>query len=67
MWSDSEDLAIIADIYQMKIKVITINRADNIPTVKWFYPDPNLREYADLKDAILLTWFCYIKMNLILI
>ena len=51
MWSDCEDLAIIADIYQMKIKVITINRADNIPTVNWVYPDPDLREFADLKDA----------------
>ena len=26
MWSDSEELAILADLYQMRIKIITTNR-----------------------------------------
>ena len=51
MWSDSEDLAIIADIYQMKIKIITLNRVDNIPTVNWIHPDPDLKQYADLENV----------------
>ena len=49
MWSDSEDLAILADMYQLRIKVVTTNREK--PTVNWIYPDKNLAEYAELKDV----------------
>ena len=51
MWSDSEEISMIADIYQINIKIITINRADGIPTVNWVYPDPDLKQFADLKNA----------------
>ena len=49
MWSDSEELAILADMYQMRIKIITTNRKN--PTINWIYPDKNLAEYAELKDV----------------
>ena len=49
MWSDSEELAILADLYQMRIKIITTNRKN--PTINWIYPDKNLAEYAELKDV----------------
>ena len=52
MWSDSEDLAIIADMYQMRIKIITVNRKnDGKPTVNWIYPDVNLAKHAELKEV----------------
>ena len=52
MWSDSEDLAIIADMYQLCIKIITINRRnDGKPTVNWIYPDANLAKHAELRDG----------------
>ena len=52
MWSDSEDLAIIADMYQMKIKIITTKGMhDDQPTVNWIYPDPRMAEFAELKDV----------------
>ena len=51
MWTDSEDLAIIADMYQMKIKVVTTKgETDKSPTVNWIHPDPELKEFAELKD-----------------
>jgi hypothetical protein len=40
MWTDSEDLAILADMYQFRIKVITSKgEADKNPTINWIYPD----------------------------
>ena len=40
MWSDSEDFAILADMYQINIKVITTKGLmDEHPTVNWIYPD----------------------------
>ena len=59
MWSDSEDLVVIADMYQIRIKVITINRHDQTPTVNWIYPDEDLKDVAELnnvelKDMVLL-------------
>ena len=51
MWSDSEDLAIIADMYQLKIKVITTKGSDDEnPTVNWIHPDDTLKEFAELRD-----------------
>jgi hypothetical protein len=52
MWSDSEDLAIIADMYQLKIKVITVkDPTDSNPTINWIYPDEHMKEFAELKDV----------------
>ena len=48
MWSDSEDLSIIADMYQIKIKVITTKgRNDKNPTVNWITPDENMKKFSD--------------------
>ena len=52
MWSDSEDLSIISDMYQIRIKVITTKGLmDERPTVNWIYPDVNLAKYAELKNV----------------
>ena len=52
MWTDSEDLAIIADMYQIKIKIITVKRLEGrAPTVNWIYPDEQLAEHAELKNV----------------
>ena len=52
MWTDSEDLAIIADLYQIKIKIVTTKgSSDREPTVNWIYPDPVLKEFAELKEV----------------
>ena len=51
MWCDSEDLSIIADIYQINIKIITTKgRNDKNPTVNWISPESTMKEYAELKD-----------------
>ena len=48
MWSDSEDLSIIADLYQIKIKVITTKgKNDKNPTVNWIYPDQEMKKYSE--------------------
>ena len=50
MWTDSEDLAIIADMYQMNIKVITTKgQSDKNPTVNLIVPDKALKQFAELK------------------
>ena len=52
MWSDSEDLAIIADMFQINIKVITTKGPqDENPTVNWIYADESLKEFAELKNV----------------
>ena len=43
MWTDSEDLAIICDMYQVRIKVITMKGVtDKSPTVNLIYPDAKM-------------------------
>ena len=59
MWSDSEDLVVISDMFQIKIKIITSKGYDDEnPTVNWIYPDPSMREFAelnvDMEDLVLL-------------
>ena len=52
MWTDSEDLAVIANMYQVRIKVITsfgINGGSL--TVNHIYPDVSLKPFAELKDV----------------
>ena len=52
MWCDSEDLAIISDLYQIKIKVITSKgENDKNPTVNWIHPDKTMKEFAELKKV----------------
>ena len=52
MWTNSEDLSIIADIYQVKIKVITTKgRNDKNPTVNWISPDVGLQKYSQLQGV----------------
>ena len=52
MWSDSEDFAVIADMYQVKIKIITTNGpTDENPIVNWILPDEDMKEHAELKDV----------------
>ena len=49
MWCDSEDLAIIADMYQIKIKIITTKgHIDKNPTVNWIVPDESMKEFAKM-------------------
>ena len=48
MWSDSEDLSILSDLYQMKIKIITTKGInDKSPTVNWIFPDEGLKAFSD--------------------
>ena len=59
LWSDAEDLAVIADMFQLRIKVITTKGpSDKTPTVNWITPDINLKEFAELNvemdDLVLL-------------
>ena len=58
-WSDSEDLVVLSDMYQIKIKIITMKGQNDLnPTVNWIHPDPTLKELAelniDMKDMVLL-------------
>ena len=50
MWTDSEDLAVLADMYQMKIKIITTKGdEDKNPTVNCILPENTMKEYAEVK------------------
>ena len=52
MWSDSEDLTVLADMYQIRIKIITTKgETDENPTVNWIYPDKSLEKDAEIKDV----------------
>ena len=52
MWSDSVDLVVIADMYQVNIKVITVKGSTDMnPTVNWFYPDKNMEQFAELRNV----------------
>ena len=52
MWTDSEDLAIISDMFQLKIKIITTKGpSDKNPSVNWISPDEKMAEYAELKNV----------------
>ena len=52
MWSDSEDLSVISDLYQLEIKVITTKGVDDTqPIVNKIHPCENLKEFAELKNV----------------
>jgi stress-induced morphogen len=52
MWTDCEDLVVLADMYQINIKVITTKGYDdkNV-TENWIFSDPKLEKYAELKNV----------------
>ena len=52
MWTENEDLAILSDMYQMKIKIITINRNDSQEAIEnWIYPDPELKQFSEFQNV----------------
>ena len=52
MWSDSEDLKLISDLYQIEIKIITSKGPlDENPSVNWISPDKNMNKFAELQDV----------------
>ena len=52
MWTDSEDLAIISDLYQVRIKIITTKGlSDKNPTVNHISPDKDTAQFAELKNV----------------
>ena len=52
MWSDSEDLSVLSDMYQVKIKTITTKgEEDTNPIVNWITPDKELKGDAELKNV----------------
>ena len=52
MWTDSEDLAVVSDMYQVKIKVITTKgEEDKNPIVNYICPDETLKESSELKNV----------------
>ena len=52
MWTENEDLAILSDLYQIRIKIITTKGEDdkNV-TENWIYPDPELKQYSELQNV----------------
>ena len=52
MWSDSNDLVVISDMYQVKIKIITSKGiSDKNPSVNWIFPDKEMERFAELKNV----------------
>ena len=49
MWVDSEDLAVIADMFQINIKIITIRKKKHSKPVQvnWIYPEKSLIEFEE--------------------
>ena len=60
IWTDSEDLAVLSDLYQIKIKIITSKgQMDENPTVNWIHPDPEMKVFAELKNVNLDVMVLY--------
>ena len=63
MWSDSEDLKILADLYQIQIKVNTTKGpTDKNPVINWIYPNKEMVQFSELEgeeieDMVLLHEF----------
>ena len=52
MWTECEDLIIVADMFQVKIKVIkTKGESDENPFVAWFEPDIEMKAFAELENV----------------
>ena len=53
LWSDSEDLQLMANLYQMKIKIITTKgENDQNPSVNFIGLDPGLKEHQLLPEGV---------------
>ena len=65
MLSDSEDLAVISDMFQVNIKIITTKGPkDENPTVNWILPDEDMKDHADLKHVELNEMVLYHENDL---
>ena len=52
MWSDGIELVLLADMYQVNIKIITMKGiADQNPNVNWVHPDKEMEAFAELKNV----------------
>ena len=52
MWSDSEDLKVLSDMYQINVKIITTKGlSDENPSVNWIYPDKKMGKFAELQNV----------------
>ena len=52
MWTECEDLAVLSDMYQFRIKIITMKGpSDNNVSVTLIYPDVSLEQFAELKKV----------------
>ena len=58
MWADSQDFIALADMFGVRIKIVTIGRPDEKPTVNWIFPDESMkaeREFeGNIKDMVLI-------------
>ena len=52
MWSYGIELVLLADMYQVNIKIITMKGiADQNPNVNWVHPDKEMEAFAELKNV----------------
>ena len=52
MWTENEDLAILSDLYQLNIKIITTKgESDKNVTENWIFPDPELSKFSELQNV----------------
>ena len=52
LWTDSEDLQVLANLYQMQIKIITTRGdQDQNPRVNFIGPDPDMKAYKMLPEG----------------
>ena len=52
MWSDSEDLKLISDLFQIEIKIIsTKGPSDDNPTINRISPDKDMNKFAELQNV----------------
>ena len=50
VWCDSEDLAVLSDMYQMSIKVITVGRSDGKITTNIIHPDEDMKQHSYVEE-----------------
>ena len=64
MWSDSEDLVIIADMYQVIIKIITTKGSkDSNPSVNWIHPDKDMEKLQSSGTWSWIIWFFFMNLT----
>ena len=52
MWTDCEDLAVLADMYQFRIKVVTTKGSDDVNvSTTWIYPEQTMEKFAELTNV----------------